>query len=66
MPHPAPRPDPVALAADPAAIRACLTPEIATVFDHEWEYVLEAAKQSKDLAGVHELLHKWQLFAHAE
>jgi len=56
----------VAPAADPVAIRACLTPEIAAVFDHEWEYVLETAKQSKDLAGAQELLHKWRFFAHAE
>lgn len=53
-------------AADPVAIWACLTPEVAAVFDGEWEFVLEAAKQSKDLAGVHELLHKWRFFARAE
>ncbi len=29
---------------------------MVAVFDAEWEYVLEAAKASKDLAGVRELL----------
>jgi len=33
------------------------------VFDSEWEFVLEEAKRSKNLAGVHELLHKWRFFA---
>jgi hypothetical protein len=28
--------------------------------------VLERAKQSKDLAGVHEFLRKWQHIAHTE
>lgn len=65
-PHPAPRSDAVAPAADPVAIRACLTPQVAAVFDDEWQDVLEAAKQSKDLAEVHELLGKWRFIAHAE
>jgi hypothetical protein len=43
-----------------------LTPQVAAVFDDEWEDVLEAAKQSKNLAGVHELLGKWRFIAHAE
>jgi hypothetical protein len=30
------------------------------------EFVQEAAKQSKDLAGVRELLAKWRAFAHQE
>lgn len=47
-------------AADPQAIRACLPPEVAAVFDTEWEGVLEAAKQSKDLAGVRDLLAQWR------
>lgn len=73
VPHPAAEPDPASPAAsvrapeaDPVAIRACLTPDVAAVFDAEWEFVLEAAKQSKDLAGVRELLAKWRLFAHQE
>jgi hypothetical protein len=52
--------------ADPAAIRACLTPEVAAVFDAEWEHMLDAAKRSKDLVGVHELLAKWRHLAYRE
>jgi Family of unknown function (DUF6247) len=52
--------------ADPVAIRECLTPDVAAVFDAEWEFVLEAAKQSKDLAGVRDLLAKWRHFAYYE
>lgn len=51
---------------DPVAIRACLTPDVAAVFDAEWEHVLDAAKQSKDLAGVRELLQHWRHFAYQE
>jgi len=53
-------------AADPAAIRACLTPDVAAVFDAEWDHVLEQAKRSKDLAGIHEMLAHWRHFAHQE
>ena len=53
-------------AADPVAIRACLPPEVAAVFDREWEAVLEAAKYSKDLAGVRELLAHWRHHAYQE
>lgn len=70
---PAPRPaesrQPTAVRppdADPVAIRACLTPDVAAVFDAEWEHVLEAAKRSKDLAGVRELLAHWRHFAFQE
>ncbi len=70
VPYPAAEPDPVAPVRapepDPVAIRACLTPDVAAVFDAEWEFVLEAAKQSKDLVGVGELLSKWRVFAHQE
>jgi hypothetical protein len=52
--------------ADPAAIRACLPPDVAAVFDAEWEFTLEQAKQSKDLAGVRELLGHWRHFAYQE
>lgn len=48
------------------AIRACLTPDVAAVFDAEWEFVLEEAKQSKDLAGVRDLLQHWRHFAYQE
>lgn len=51
---------------DPQAIRACLTPVLAAEFDREWDIVLERAKQSKDLAGVHELLTKWRHIAYLE
>lgn len=53
-------------AADPAAIRACLSSEIVAVFDAEWEHALDAAKQSKDLAGIRDLLHSWRLLAYDE
>jgi hypothetical protein len=59
----APTPAPSAPPADPTAIRACLHPDTAAVFDAEWELVLEEAKHSKDLTEVHELLHKWRFFA---
>jgi Family of unknown function (DUF6247) len=49
-----------------AAIRACLTPDVVAAFDAEWEFVLDKAKQAKDLAPVHDLLHKWRHFAYAE
>jgi hypothetical protein len=38
------------------AIRARLTPDVAAVFDAEWEFVLEEAEQSKNLVDVRELL----------
>ncbi len=52
--------------ADPVAIRACLSPRLVAEFDAEWESVLEQAKASKDLAGVHKLLQKWRHLANAE
>jgi len=52
--------------ADPTAIRACLTPEVAAMFDAEWEHVLDAAKCSKDLTGARELLTRWRHLAHQE
>ncbi len=51
---------------DPQAIRACLTPDVAAVFDAEWEIVLDKAKISKNLTPVHELLGKWRHVAYAE
>ncbi len=56
----------VAPEADPAAIRACLSPRLVAEFDAEWEKVLERAKASKDLAGMHKLLQKWRHLAYAE
>ncbi|MEJ2855258.1 MULTISPECIES: DUF6247 family protein [unclassified Saccharothrix] len=53
-------------AADPVAIRACLTPMLVAEFDREWELVLDRAKQSKDLAGVRDLLGKWRHIAYGE
>ncbi|MGH3624369.1 MAG: DUF6247 family protein [Sciscionella sp.] len=58
--------EPVAPAADPVAIRGCLTPDVAAEFDREWEIVLDRAKQTKDLTPVHDLLAKWRHFAYAE
>jgi hypothetical protein len=52
--------------ADPVAIQACLPPDVVAVFDAEWEFTLEQAKQSKDLAGVRELLGHWRHFAYQE
>ncbi|MGH3938977.1 MAG: DUF6247 family protein [Pseudonocardiaceae bacterium] len=62
----APLPEPVPPPPDPQAIRAGLTPALAADFDSEWEIVLERAKQSKDLAGVHDLLNKWRHTAYLE
>lgn len=52
--------------ADPIAIRACLPPRLVAKFDADWDVVLEQAKVSKDLAGVHSLLHNWRHLAYAE
>jgi uncharacterized protein DUF6247 len=62
----APLPDPAPPSPDPQAIRVCLTSALAAEFDSEWEIVLERAKQSKDLAGVHDLLDKWRHTAYLE
>jgi len=61
-PLPAPAPPPP----DAQAIRACLTSALAAEFDSEWETVLERAKQSKDLAGVQDMLSKWRHTAYLE
>lgn len=53
-------------AAEPAAIRACLTPTLAAEFDHEWAVVLDRVKQSQDLRDLHALLNKWQHTAYLE
>lgn len=53
-------------AADPAAIRACLTPTLAAEFDREWKLVLERVKESQDLTDLHALLNKWQHTAYLE
>ena len=63
IPARAPEPNTSGPPADAAGIRACLPPDTAAVFDSEWEYVLEEAKQSKDLTAVHDLLHKWRFYA---
>ncbi|QLY33378.1 hypothetical protein H0264_15110 [Nocardia huaxiensis] len=47
-------------AADPAAIRAALTPALLAEFDQEWAIVLDRAKESHELTGVFDLLNKWQ------
>ncbi|MEV0682146.1 DUF6247 family protein [Actinosynnema sp. NPDC050436] len=58
--------DPAAPAADPVAIRVCLTPMLTAEFDHEWDLALDEAKRSKDLAPVRELLGKWRHIAYRE
>jgi hypothetical protein len=59
-------PMPVPPPPDPQAIRACLPPVLAAEFDREWEIVLEHAKRSQELAGIHELLAKWRHTAYME
>lgn len=65
---PASVPDPPAVppAADPQAIRACLTPTLVAEFDREWETVLERAKHEKDITAIHSLLGKWRHLAYTE
>lgn len=50
----------------PAVIRSQLTPDLAAIFDAEWENVLDAAKRTQDLQAIHNLLAKWRHFAAAE
>lgn len=51
---------------EPAAIRTQLTPDLAAVFDAEWEIVLESAQRTQDLQAIHDLLGKWRHIAAAE
>lgn len=53
-------------AADPKAIRACLTSTLGAEFDQEWQIVLERVKQSQELGDLHELLNKWRHTAYME
>ncbi len=64
MGSPTTRPDPAPVppAADPQAIRSCLTPTLAAEFDREWEIVLE----SMGLSDLHAWLNKWRHMAHME
>jgi Family of unknown function (DUF6247) len=39
---------------------------VAAIFDAEWDGVLEAAKHSKDLAGVRDFLAHWRHHAYQE
>ncbi|MGQ0629876.1 MAG: DUF6247 family protein [Sporichthyaceae bacterium] len=50
----------------PASIRSQLSPDLAAIFDREWESVLEAAKRTQDLQAIHDLLNHWRHFAAAE
>lgn len=50
----------------PAAIRSQLSPDLAAIFDAEWESVLEDAKRTQDLQSIHDLLNHWRHFAAAE
>ncbi|WP_189054015.1 DUF6247 family protein [Longimycelium tulufanense] len=63
--HP-PDDKPVPPPADPHAIRASLSPNLAAEFDREWTLVLERVKQSMDLSAIHDLLNKWQHTAYME
>jgi Family of unknown function (DUF6247) len=56
----------VAPAADPQAIRACLSPAMVAEFDAEWDLTLDQAKQDKDLTTILSLLTKWRHVAYAE
>jgi hypothetical protein len=56
----------VAPAAEPRAIRACLSAALLAQFDAEWDVTLDEAKRDKDLTGIHSLLNKWRHVAHAE
>lgn len=51
---------------DPATIRSQLPPDVAVVFDREWELVLEDAKRTQDLRSILDLVIKWRFFAHEE
>lgn len=51
---------------EPAVIRSRLTPDVAAVFDAEWEFTLEAAKRTQDLTAIRDLLGKWRHFAERE
>ncbi len=61
-----PDPAPVPPAADPQAIRACLTPTLVAEFDREWEILLDRVKHSMDLADLHAWLNKWRHTAYME
>lgn len=61
-----PNPTPVPPAADPQAIRACLTSTLAAEFDREWEIVLDRVKQSMDLEDLQAWLNKWRHTAYME
>jgi hypothetical protein len=47
-----PEPTPIPAAADPQAIRACLTPTLVAEFEREWALVLDQVKLSMDLADL--------------
>ncbi len=64
MAHPAPSHGPSE--PEPLAVRGSLSPELAAIFDREWDIVLDQVKRSHDLADVHVLLAKWRHLAHAE
>ncbi|WP_225730374.1 MULTISPECIES: DUF6247 family protein [unclassified Nocardia] len=68
MASPAAAPDsvPVPPAADPASIRATLSPALLAIFDREWDAVLEEAKKTKELATIRSMLQNWQFIAYDE
>ncbi|NNH71076.1 hypothetical protein HLB23_14580 [Nocardia uniformis] len=66
MAAPAQHPNPTGPAApptEPAALRASLTPTLRAVFDSEWAYVMDVAKESRSLTEVNDLVTKWRFIA---
>ncbi|WP_405487771.1 DUF6247 family protein [Nocardia sp. NBC_00511] len=59
MATPQPRPALIP-AAEPEALRTALVPALRAEFDTEWDLVLDQAKCTKSLEGIHALLAKWQ------
>ena len=53
-------------AADPDTVRARLGQDLVDVFDRQWEQVLEEAKRTKSLTGVHDLITHWRHIAFQE
>jgi hypothetical protein len=55
-----PEPHPLARGASPAVIRQWLLPDDAARFVAAYETVLDDARTSLDLAGVHEVVERWR------
>jgi len=61
-----PDPQPRVPDADPAAIRACLPPDVAAEFDSNWNAMMDRAKVEQDLTLLHDFLARWRIMAQAE